>query len=355
MKAASKATAFLTSSELTTWNYGTLDQRLALGHWATIGDRIRELLLGGWIWVPLLLVLLWQARKLGFWLGWLLTIVLPIAVFFNLFWIHDYYLAAISPAIARRSVSESTSCTPTSRRVAVVAGVIALLVWLTPVTWTRTVRASRVREELGSGSDHAVRGGLAEKSAPGDRVLVDGGDWNPAVLYCGPRRDDVGARRCTPVSTLGSRGRARGTARGSPTSGRAVNSITSARGHGSGRGSAHRLGHRVGDVTNASVIATTDVAQCRRRQRRARATTIVVPCTGKPVAVPAGAVGTWMVPTKTPPAGLRLTIAGSAPLPAFAAYAVRALPEGPDSPKTIQTSCRGPQAVTLRVFHTPVP
>ena len=85
------------------------------------------------------------------------------------------------------------------------------------------------------------------------------------------------------------------------------------------------------------------------------ATTIVVPCTGKPVAVPAGAVGTWMVPTKTPPAGLRLTIAGSAPLPAFAAYAVRALPEGPDSPKTIQTSCRGPQAVTLRVFHTPVP
>ena len=100
--------------ELTTWNYGTLDQRLALGHWATIGDRIRELLLGGWIWVPLLLVLLWQARKLGFWLGWLLTIVLPIAVFFNLFWIHDYYLAAISPAIAGRSVSESTSCTPTS-------------------------------------------------------------------------------------------------------------------------------------------------------------------------------------------------------------------------------------------------
>ena len=114
VKAASKATAFLTSSELTTWNYGTLDQRLALGHWATIGDRIRELLLGGWIWVPLLLVLLWQARKLGFWLGWLLTIVLPIAVFFNLFWIHDYYLAAISPAIAGRSVSESTSCTPTS-------------------------------------------------------------------------------------------------------------------------------------------------------------------------------------------------------------------------------------------------
>ena len=34
------------------------------------------------------------------------------------------------------------------------------------------------------------------------------------------------------------------------------------------------------------------------------ATTIVVPCTGKPVAVPAGAVGAWMVPTKTPPAGL---------------------------------------------------
>ena len=28
---------------------------------------------------------------------------------------------------------------------------------------------------------------LAEKSAPGDRVLVDGGDWNPAVLYCADR------------------------------------------------------------------------------------------------------------------------------------------------------------------------
>jgi len=40
VKAASDATAWLTSAHLTTWNFGTLDQRLVLGNWSRIVGRM---------------------------------------------------------------------------------------------------------------------------------------------------------------------------------------------------------------------------------------------------------------------------------------------------------------------------
>ena len=82
------------------WNFGTLAQRSASQNWTTIFDRIEQLLVGRSLLVVLIVVALWWGRRQRFWLGIVLVVVLAPLTFFNLYVVHDYYLAAISPALA---------------------------------------------------------------------------------------------------------------------------------------------------------------------------------------------------------------------------------------------------------------
>ncbi len=100
IKAANSATDWLTSTNLETWNFGTLAQRQVAANWTTIYDRIEQLLVGRSLFLVLVVLALWVGRKQRFWLGLTLAALLPPVVFFNLYWAHDYYLAAISPALA---------------------------------------------------------------------------------------------------------------------------------------------------------------------------------------------------------------------------------------------------------------
>ena len=102
IKAASPTTAWLTSSALREWNFGTLGQRFASDTWEVILDRLRGLIVG-YAGIPLLVVAavaLARSPQRRFWLGIVLAAVLPPLVFTNLYYQHDYYLAAVSPAIA---------------------------------------------------------------------------------------------------------------------------------------------------------------------------------------------------------------------------------------------------------------
>ena len=102
IKAASPFTAGQTSAALTTWNFGTMDQRLSPDLWKLIFDRMDELVLGGatLIWIPLgFIASLWLKRRL-FTIAWLAGGFIGPLVFFNLYWIHDYYLIALSPMAA---------------------------------------------------------------------------------------------------------------------------------------------------------------------------------------------------------------------------------------------------------------
>src|SRR5207237_4502009 len=100
IKDASAATRWLTSANLQTWNFGTLAQRQVAENWTTIFDRMEALLVGRYLLLAIVIVALWWGRKQRFWLGNVLVVVLAPAVFFNLYVVHDYYLAAISPALA---------------------------------------------------------------------------------------------------------------------------------------------------------------------------------------------------------------------------------------------------------------
>ena len=102
IKAASEATAWLTSSELLSWNTGTLAQRLELSSWTPVFTS--AILLAGGIAIPFLVYpairFAIAKRQLRFWAWIALTAAGPVLVFFNLYYVHDYYAIAVSPSIA---------------------------------------------------------------------------------------------------------------------------------------------------------------------------------------------------------------------------------------------------------------
>ena len=102
IKAASPLTDWLTSSELEEWNFGSLSQRFDRGVWGVIGGRVVVHILGfaGVALLAVALVALVRSAQRLFWVGVVLAGALPPLVFTNLYLVHDYYLAAVTPALA---------------------------------------------------------------------------------------------------------------------------------------------------------------------------------------------------------------------------------------------------------------
>ena len=84
IKAASPPTAFLTSSRLQEWNFGTLDQRLDPDAWLVVLKRLPSVvgLLGVFLVVAAFAT--WRSPQRRFWLGMWVTAIGPFLVFTNL-------------------------------------------------------------------------------------------------------------------------------------------------------------------------------------------------------------------------------------------------------------------------------
>ena len=99
IKAASDATAWLTSGALSAWNFGTRRPAAAAGSWGSIYYERRS----SWPARSPSLFLAYPAirfalarRQIRFWTWIAATAVGPILVFFNLYVVHDYYAMAVS-------------------------------------------------------------------------------------------------------------------------------------------------------------------------------------------------------------------------------------------------------------------
>ena len=187
IKGAHLATKWITSANLQAWNFGTVSQRLDLDNWYTIFDRIQSLLVGPLL-VVIVIVALWWGRAQRFWFGLVLVVVLSPAVFFNLYVVHDYYLAAVSPALA--ALVGLTAAWLWSHRPREVAP--ALLVSLLVVLWLVVVLApgwSYVRPMYDPPNDPLVTAAaeLRRTTPPGAAVVYLGEDWNPTTPYYADR------------------------------------------------------------------------------------------------------------------------------------------------------------------------
>jgi len=187
VKIATPATAHLTSAALVTWNFGTPAQRLDPEVWITVAKRVA--LAGGWL-LPLsglLLITARRERQVLFW-AWVVTAaVLPILTFSNLYYVHDYYFAAISPALAMLVGGGFGSLVRLWPRVALRATLAAVLLSTAAVLiarsyWLPMYAAVSDPEQI---LPRAAQ--IRNQTRPDDLVAINASAWNPALLYYADR------------------------------------------------------------------------------------------------------------------------------------------------------------------------
>ncbi|MBU6151745.1 MAG: hypothetical protein KGR25_09865, partial [Chloroflexi bacterium] len=190
VKEQSPYTQFLMSSNLSSWNFGTADQRLRTENWAAPIEWAGSIAGSGLLLavVCLAAILLWPTRRP---ITIALAIALPVstAVFFNLYVVHNYYLCAIYPALVLVIAAAIAGCTrlaPTPS-VRAVLGITLTLVaiasaWLSPQGQLISKRTNDPPFNYSQSIE------IASNTNPDDGILVVGCGWSSEVLYFADRR-----------------------------------------------------------------------------------------------------------------------------------------------------------------------
>ena len=194
VKASSPFTDFLTSGNLATWNFGTVEQRLDSHAWERVMTHANGIVGLSVIFVILSLVFVaWGPRKQAVLVGTGLVSVLgAIALFFNLYVIHNYYLIAVAPImviIIGVMCQQLAGFLKTRLSLSAVYGVLGLvLAAIVVLSWTlsegRQALEKFVYLEWRYGQSQEIV--LATK--PTDGVAVVGCSWSPEILYFADRR-----------------------------------------------------------------------------------------------------------------------------------------------------------------------
>jgi hypothetical protein len=354
VKAASPMTSWLTSDALREWNLGTLDQRVSLDVWHEIGDRLLAYVVGfaGLLFLACAVVAVARSAQRRFWIGVSLAAVLPLLVFTNLYLVHDYYLAAITPASAALiglGAGFAWSKLPSSPHVRGLAAAVVLVLLLSPLWFARDYwQDARTTER--SPETLTLAAEVAARTNPDDRVLVLGLDWNPAVLYYARRRGLMVVERNADASyDLAYEAGYRHVAVRRPDE---EDLAPLARWRWIGAVGPHT--YVVSDSAReieAADLRATDGASAARRGTLLRGD-VNVDC-GAPVRLPAGASGTWLLARGGPARAARIAASRSlAPVPLrHATYVASRLSTG----GALTISCAGTDAIELDVVAAAPP
>ena len=193
VKKSEPLTAFLTSSSLRGWNFGTTAQRLDPSTYSAILERVGGEIAGPglvllWVGVVAVIFLRSTTQRIAM-CGWFLVIASGPLVFINLYYVHSYYLIAIYPAIIA----------------AMAVGIVWTARLLPAVRWQRVafaivaVTAIFVGFLLSSGARFdvnlfrhgqplpAASADIRQGTPSGSRIIMVGCDWSPNYLYYADR------------------------------------------------------------------------------------------------------------------------------------------------------------------------
>jgi hypothetical protein len=192
IKAASPATACMTSERLRTWNYGTVAERTNPMNWFRVAARLE---------FPFLVTvgLAWAATRLrprprGF--AWSMAIggALAVVLFLNLYRRHDYYLMACTPAIAvAAGLGLFVICFRIVRRPmtqwCLLGTLLLLMVGKGAAQFVQDEKYIRSGLPYGRPFDPVTVGAyLQSVTAPDERVVIEGVSFSPELLYYGRRK-----------------------------------------------------------------------------------------------------------------------------------------------------------------------
>jgi hypothetical protein len=188
IKAASPATACMTSARLSEWTLGTLAERGKPMEWARIVERIEfpYLLAAGLAWATT------RLRPLGRGFVWCMALsaALTVMVFLNLYTRHDYYLMACMPAVATAAgIGLFVICFRIIRRPGAQWGVLGLLLLIMAgkgygqfVQDAKYIASDRPFDCVALGAY------IRSVTAPDERLVVEGASWTPEVMYYARRK-----------------------------------------------------------------------------------------------------------------------------------------------------------------------
>jgi hypothetical protein len=186
IKAASGATAWLTSSRLREWNLGTLDQRLHTENYRILtedGIKLFGPLTFGALALCLPIVFL-RVKYSRFLLASMLASATALLAFMNLYLVHEYYFVAVLPYVAIGTgilVQHLTAEVKNKQLQLIVAAVLIIGIIGSSLHFSKPWwDVSRKQFEY----DRSIATVIPETSF----VLVADRDWNPELLYAINRR-----------------------------------------------------------------------------------------------------------------------------------------------------------------------
>lgn len=187
VKAVSPATRFLTSGELTQWNFGTREQRTSSVIWSDLAQRVSNEIAGVGLLslgVAILLVaVLGEAHQRVVMAGLVVGVLAPVLIFFNLYAVHTYYLTAVYPLLCAIPVLGVVTLAERfgSPRVVLPATLAMAVLLLT--TWALPLGRSDLSFLRHEAPIEPLSARLLQVTPPDSEIVLIGCDWNPQFLY----------------------------------------------------------------------------------------------------------------------------------------------------------------------------
>lgn len=184
-------TAFLTSANLATWNFGSLSDRISPNlHY--IAFRVMDSMAGplAAILIAAVVIVIVTRRARIELLSLIAVPFAAVAIFTNLYIQHTYYLSAVFPAIvalvAVGIVGVATKFARSQRiRLALTATLTVALLFS---TWMSPLGQTYAGVFLNSAAEPAAATEIRHNTPAGSEVIMIGCSWDPTILYYAHRR-----------------------------------------------------------------------------------------------------------------------------------------------------------------------
>jgi len=187
VKSESIWTNWLTSQNLTTWNFGTPESRWVFKNWEALFGRL--FIIGNLLIVWSIYTILFKKLKSFEMWALALAVAAPPLIYFNLYVVHDYYYIAIIFGLIfflayLFEVVSKNSKKGLQKSYATLAIVAVLVSWIFQLPNRNYQNVLRMpRNEI-----PALSSIISQNSNPTDEILVIGCDWDPTILYYADRK-----------------------------------------------------------------------------------------------------------------------------------------------------------------------
>ena len=179
IKSQNVFTQFLTSEALGSWNYGTMEQKLDISKWYKVFKNFDSIFLG-----IAIVVILATKHNIKISLIMIATIFITIAIFFNLYHEHTYYLISLMPfyalliGIAIAQINIKQKWVNIALIATLVVSIISSIVSILP-----NMKADNYNHP------YSITGkALNAVTENNDNIITYGFDWTSVYLYSANRK-----------------------------------------------------------------------------------------------------------------------------------------------------------------------